>query len=161
MSQHVASSKNLPKQSQLCPKISQYPSENQPISIGKLANIRWKMNSNPCGYTYKLTLPCGQKSSMTSQATNRREGGSTSCRGRSRKLQAYTQKELETVRGAPELLGAPTTGGGSTRPGGGGGESHRSQISLPSYPKYTKTENKTGGFTYFLAYKSPNTPFFA
>jgi hypothetical protein len=37
-----------------------------------------------------------------------------------RKLRAYTKKELETVRAAPELLGAPTIGGGSARPGGGG-----------------------------------------
>jgi hypothetical protein len=44
---------------------------------------------------------------MTSQATNRREGVSTSCRGRSRKLHAFTEKELETVRAAQELLGAP------------------------------------------------------
>jgi hypothetical protein len=28
---------------------------------------------------------------------------------------------------------------GSARPGGGGGESYRSQISLPSCPKYMKT----------------------
>jgi hypothetical protein len=28
------------------------------------------------------------------------------------KLWAYTQKELETMRAAPELLGAPTIGGG-------------------------------------------------
>ncbi len=71
--------------------------------------------------------------------TNKREGGSTSCRGCIRKLWAYTQKELETVRAAPELLGAQTTGRGSARPGGGGGESYRSQIRLQSCPKYTKT----------------------
>jgi hypothetical protein len=50
---------------------------------------------------------------MTSQATNRREGGS----GRSRKLRTYTKKELETVWAAPELLGAPTIGGGVPGPG--------------------------------------------
>jgi hypothetical protein len=43
-----------------------------------------------------------------------------SCRSRSRKLRAYTKKELETVRAAPELLGARTMGGGSARPRGGG-----------------------------------------
>jgi hypothetical protein len=43
---------------------------------------------------------------------------------------------------APELLGAPTIGGGSARSGGGGGEGHRSQTSLPSCPKYTKTVKK-------------------
>jgi hypothetical protein len=65
------------------------------------------------------------------------------------------------VRAPQELLGVPTMGGGSAWPGGGGGESHRSQISLPSHPKYTKMAKKTGGFFHFLAYKSPNTPFFA
>jgi hypothetical protein len=63
------------------------------------------------------------------------------------------------VRAVPELLGAPTIGGGSARPGGGGGGCHKSQISLPSCPKYPKTA--MGGFTHCLAYKSPKTPFFA
>jgi hypothetical protein len=49
---------------------------------------------------------------MTFQATNRREVGSISCRGCSRMLRTYTLKELETVRAALELLGAPTIGGG-------------------------------------------------
>jgi hypothetical protein len=82
---------------------------------------------------------------MTSQATNRREGGSTSCPGHSRKLRAYTSKELETMRVAPELLGAPTIGGRRAQPGGGGGGGYRSQISPPSHPKYTKTA-KNGWF---------------
>jgi hypothetical protein len=38
------------------------------------------------------------------------------------KLRAYTKKELESVRAHPELLGAPTIGGGSARPWGGGRE---------------------------------------
>jgi hypothetical protein len=58
---------------------------------------------------------------MTSLVTNRREGVSKSCCGRSRKLCAFTQKELETARAAQELLDAPTIGGGSARPQGGGG----------------------------------------
>jgi hypothetical protein len=37
------------------------------------------------------------------------------------KLRAYTQKELETMRAAPELLGELTIGGGSARARGGGG----------------------------------------
>jgi hypothetical protein len=49
------------------------------------------------------------------------------------------------MQAAPELIGAPTTGGGSARPGGGGGENYRSQISLQSRPKYTKTA-KNGRF---------------
>ncbi len=60
---------------------------------------------------------------MTSQATNRREGVSKSCRGCSWKLSAFTQKELETVRVAQELHGVLTICGGSARPGGGGGGS--------------------------------------
>ncbi len=51
------------------------------------------------------------------------------------KLRAYTKKELETVRGAPELFGPPTTGGGSARPRGGGGEIPRSNINLHSSTK--------------------------
>jgi hypothetical protein len=79
---------------------------------------------------------------MTSQATNRREGGSASCPGRSWKLPTYTLKELETAWAAPELLGAPTIGRGKARSRGGGGEGHRSQISLPSRLKCMKTAKK-------------------
>jgi hypothetical protein len=66
------------------------------------------------------------------------------------------------VWAAPELLGAPTIGGGgeSARSGGGGRGGLRSKISLPSHPKYTKTAKK-GGSPHVLAYKSPKTPFFA
>jgi hypothetical protein len=64
---------------------------------------------------------------MTSEAINRREGVSKSCRSFSRKLRAFTYKELETTRAAQELLGVPTIGGGSDRPGSeAGGESKRS-----------------------------------
>jgi hypothetical protein len=87
---------------------------------------------------------------MTTQATNRKEGGSTSCSGRSRKLRTYTEKELETVCMAPELLGAPTIGGGSARSGGRGRGGLRSQISLPSHPKYTKTVKKRAVSLTFL-----------
>jgi hypothetical protein len=65
------------------------------------------------------------------------------------------------VWAAPELLIVPTIGGGSARSGIGGGGGHRSQISLPSRPKYTKTTKKKGGFGNVLAYKSPKTQFFA
>ncbi len=90
--------------------------------------------------------------------TNRREGGSTSCRGRSRKLWAYTLKELETVRAAPELLGAPTMRGGSAQPGGGGGESYRSQISLQSRLKCMK-KAKNGRFQERFSLKVANNFF--
>jgi hypothetical protein len=62
------------------------------------------------------------------------------------------------VWAAPELLGAPTRGRGSAWPGGGGGESHRSQISLSNCPKYTKTA-KSRRLTHFLAYKLPKTKY--
>jgi hypothetical protein len=60
---------------------------------------------------------------MTPLGINRREGGFTSCRGRSWKLSAFTEKELETVKAAQKLLGALTIGGGSAREGVGGGGS--------------------------------------
>ncbi len=46
------------------------------------------------------------------------------------------------MRAAPELLGAPTIGGGSARLGGGGGEIHRSHIYLHSCTKWPKTAKK-------------------
>jgi hypothetical protein len=64
------------------------------------------------------------------------------------------------VRAAPELLGAPTTGGGSARPRGGGGEIPRSHINLQQY-EIAKNGEKTGGFAHVLAYKVLKTPFFA
>jgi hypothetical protein len=45
-------------------------------------------------------------------ATNRRDGGVMSCCGHSRKLRVYTQKELETVKAAQNMLGALAVGGG-------------------------------------------------
>jgi hypothetical protein len=82
---------------------------------------------------------------MTSQATNRKEGGSMSCCGRSGKLRyiyiyiiIYNIYIFKTVRVAQELLGALTIGGGNTQPGAGGGGSQRSQISLQNRRKYTK-----------------------
>ncbi len=51
-----------------------------------------------------------------------------SCSGHSWKLRTVTLKELETVRVAQKLLGAPTIGGGSAQAGGSGGGSQRSQI---------------------------------
>ncbi len=48
---------------------------------------------------------------MTPQATNRRMEGLTECYGRSWKLHAFTQKELDTMKAAHKLLGASTIGG--------------------------------------------------
>jgi hypothetical protein len=64
------------------------------------------------------------------------------------------------VRAAPELLGAPTTGGGSARPRCGGGEIPRSHINLQQY-EIAKNGEKTAGFAHVFAYKAPKTPFFA
>jgi hypothetical protein len=60
---------------------------------------------------------------MTPQATNRREGDMTSCSRSSRKLCAFTLKELETMKAAQELLGVLTIGGGSAGADCGGGGS--------------------------------------
>jgi hypothetical protein len=57
---------------------------------------------------------------MTPQATNKKEGGLTSSCGHIRKLHTFTQKELEIVKAAQELLGAPTIGGGNAWSGVGG-----------------------------------------
>jgi hypothetical protein len=64
------------------------------------------------------------------------------------------------MRAAPELLGAPSMGGGSARPRGGGGESYRSQISLQSRPKYTKTA-KNGRFHELFSLKIAEKAIFA
>jgi hypothetical protein len=55
--------------------------------------------------------------------TNRREGDLTLCHGRSQKLHAFTEKELENVKAAQKLLGALTIGRWSAQAGGGGGGS--------------------------------------
>jgi hypothetical protein len=54
---------------------------------------------------------------MTPMATSWREGGLTSCRSRSQKLHL---EELETLKAAHKLLGAPTIGRGSVLAGGYG-----------------------------------------
>ncbi len=52
-----------------------------------------------------------------------REGGLMSCRSRNQKLCTFTEKELETVKAALKLLGAPTIGRRSALAGSGGGGS--------------------------------------
>ncbi len=81
-------------------------------------------------------------------------------RGRSQKLRTYTQKELETVWAAPELLGAPTIGGGSARSrGGGGGGSQKSNKTFKP-PEIYENSEKTGGLAHILAEKLLKMPFF-
>jgi hypothetical protein len=91
---------------------------------------------------------------MTSQATNRREGVSKSCHGRSRKLRAFNEKELESASVAQKLLGTLAIGVGSARPGDGGGGSQRSQKSLPSHPRNVQKQRQNGRFSHFLPKKS-------
>ncbi len=62
------------------------------------------------------------------------------------------------MRATPELLGAPTTGGGSARPRGGGGEIPRSHINLQQY-EIAKNGEKTANFAHVFAYKAPKMRF--
>ncbi len=82
-----------------------------------------------------MTLSYGLKSYMTSRRPIGERVAIRHAGAVVGKLRAYTQKEIESVRAAPELLGAPTTGGGSARPRGGGGEIPRSHIYLYSSTK--------------------------
>ncbi len=61
------------------------------------------------------------------------------------------------MRVAPELLGAPTIGGGSAWPGGGGGEVIYTFTAIRNSQK----RRKNGCFAHVFAYNSPKTPFFA
>ncbi len=72
-------------------------------------------------WLYKLMLLYGLKSYMTSRRPIGERVAIRHATALVGKLRAYTWKELETVRATPELLGTPTIGGGSARPGGGGG----------------------------------------
>jgi hypothetical protein len=71
---------------------------------------------------------------MTSQMTNKREAGFTSCHGYIQKLRAFTYKELETVRATQKLLG----GKGSAQ--AEGGRSQRSQIHSKPPGMYENSE---------------------
>ncbi len=62
------------------------------------------------------------------------------------------------MQAAPELLGAPTVGGGSARPGGGGGEFIEVIYTLQPY-EVAKNGEKTAGFADVLAYKSQKRRF--
>jgi hypothetical protein len=63
------------------------------------------------------------------------------------------------MRVAQKMLDASTIGGGSAR-AGGVVEEIKGVKYTPMPPGITKLQ-KTDGFPYFLAYKSPKTPFFA
>jgi hypothetical protein len=88
---------------------------------------------------------------MTTQVTNRSEGGLTSCYGPSRKVHAFTKKELETVKAAQKLLGAPTIFWWGEYLGRGWWWRELQEANKPpSRPKYTKTAPKMGGFEHLM-----------
>ncbi len=109
---------------------------------------------------YKVTLSYGLKSYMTSRRPIGEREVIRHAAAVVSRLRANTSKELETVRAAPELLGAPTTGGGSAWPKGGGGKIPRSHINLQHY-EIAKNGKKTADFAHVFAYKAPKTLFFA
>jgi hypothetical protein len=87
---------------------------------------------------------------MTPQATNRREGGLRSCRGRSR-------KELETVGAVNKLLGVLTTGQVEILGMGRWLRELKEANKAPISAEYTKTEPKMLFFftqKYFIRYTS-------
>ncbi len=108
---------------------------------------------------YKLTLSYGLKSYTTSRRPIGKREVIRHAAAVVGKLRAYTQKELETVRAAPELLGAPTSGGGSARPGVVV-ERFIEVIYTFTAARNSQKRRKTGGFAHVLANKSPKTPFF-
>ncbi len=106
---------------------------------------------------YKLTLSYGFKSYMTSRRPIGEREAIRHAAAVVGKLRAYTYKELETVRAAPELLGAPTIGRGSARPWGGGGE----VIYTFTAVRIAKKSKTMCCFAHVLAYNSLKTPFFS
>jgi hypothetical protein len=57
------------------------------------------------------------------------------------------------MRVAPELLGAPTIGGGSARPGGGGGGSQKKSDEPSKPPRMYKNGAKMASFLHLLTLK--------
>ncbi len=84
-----------------------------------------------------------------------------SCPSRSRKLWTYTQKELETVWAAPELLGVPTIGRGKCLVRGWWWRRSQKSNKPSKPPEIYENGEKTGGFAHVLANKSLKTPFFS
>ncbi len=96
---------------------------------------------------------------MTSQVINRREGGSASCPGHSRKLKTYTyiERARDHVGSSKTAWCADCWQGERLVQGWWWRGGHRSQRSLPSRPKYMKTAKKWAVSRTFW----PKTPFFA
>jgi hypothetical protein len=91
------------------------------------------------------------------QATNRREGGDTSCRGRSQEAPGPHLERARDRAGGSRTAWCADYRRGSARPGGGGGEVIYTFIAV----RNTKNSEKRAGFAHVLAYNSPKTPFFA
>ncbi len=95
------------------------------------------------------------------QATNRREGGDTSCRGRSREAPGlHLERARDRADGSRTAWRADYWRGECPAWGWWWTDSLKSY--KPSQPyEIAKNGEKTGGFAHILAYKSPKTPFFA
>jgi hypothetical protein len=73
----------------------------------------------------------------------------TSCHCCSRKVHAFTKKELETTRETQKLLGAPTIVRGSAEAGGGGVGSLGRQISpYAGQNTQKRLQKRTVSYTY-------------
>jgi hypothetical protein len=88
---------------------------------------------------------------MTPQGTNRREGGLTSWRGHSPQFCAFTEKEIETMKGAQKWLGAQTIGWVEYPGKGWWWRELKESNKPPCCPEYTKTAPKIGGFQHLLS----------
>ncbi len=101
---------------------------------------------------YKLTLSYGFIYDF--QVTNRREGGNTSCRGRSRKAPGlHLERARDRAGGSRTAWRADYWRGGV--PGLGVGWSDSLKSYKPSQPyEIAKNGEKMGGFAHVFAYKS-------
>ncbi len=90
------------------------------------------------------------------QATNRREGGDTSCHGRSREAPGlHLERGRDRAGGLQNCLARRLLAGGVPGPGVVVKRSY-----IPSQPyEMAKNGKKTGGFAHVLAYNSPKLRF--
>ncbi len=119
----------------------------------------YTINPNPGSYINWLCCVARSPLWPPRQPIGEREALHHSCHGCSRKLLAFTLKELETMRVDQKLLGALTTGGGSAWAGGGGGGRQRSQI-RPQAARNVWKRQKNGQFPTLIDLKiAQNTIF--
>jgi hypothetical protein len=121
----------------------------------RVAYLMKCLNPKPCGYLnlhcradrshiWLLRWPIGEREALRHAPAVVGSSGPT------------LRKSKRPCRRLQNCLVRRLLVGGVPRLGGGGRGGLRSQLSLPSRPKYTKT----GGFAHVLAYKSPKMPFF-